>query len=174
MAKLDVVIFPDERLRQHCKEVTVFDDELKKLVEDMFETMYADDGVGLAAPQVGISKRLVVMEVPFDEEKPEELFKEALVNPVIIKKENPMVSKEGCLSVPDYVAEVERFADVTVKYQTLDGEEKECTAHGLHAVCIQHELDHLDGKLFIDMLSRLKRQMLQKKYTKLKRREHLA
>ena len=103
MAKLDVVIFPDERLRQHCKEVTVFDDELKQLAEDMFETMYADDGVGLAAPQVGISKRLVVMEVPFDEEKPEELFKEALVNPVIIKKENPMVSKEGCLSVPDYV-----------------------------------------------------------------------
>lgn len=167
MALLEVVIYPDERLRKPCTEITVFDDELKKLAADMFDTMYDDEGIGLAGPQVGVSKRIVVVDVPLDEEGTK-TFKEALINPVITRQEEEVASKEGCLSVPDYTAEVPRFNQITVTYQDLDGNQKTIDAVGLHAICIQHELDHLEGKLFIDKLSMLKRQMLKKKYTKLK------
>ena len=141
--------------------------------------MYDDDGVGLAGPQVGVLKRIVVMDVPVDStveetpDRPQPHFKEVLINPEIILKSEPCRSSEGCLSVPDYTAEVDRYNRVTFRYQDLDGNVHELEAHDLHAICVQHELDHLDGKLFIDKLSRLKRERLKIKYTKLKRaQEH--
>ncbi len=179
MSILQVVTYPDERLRKVCTPVTVFDEQLRKLAADMFETMYDDDGVGLAGPQVGVLKRIVVMDVPVDStveetpDRPQPHFKEVLINPEIILKSEPCRSSEGCLSVPDYTAEVDRCNRVTFRYQDLDGNVHELEAHDLHAICVQHELDHLDGKLFIDKLSRLKRERLKTKYTKLKRaQEH--
>lgn len=172
MAILDVVVFPDERLRQSCTDVTEFDDKLKKLVDDMFETMYDDDGIGLAAPQVGVNKRLVVMDVLFNEDTGESQ-KLVLINPVIIEKSGQVPSTEGCLSVPEYRAEITRYEKVTVEALDVNGQKQIYHADGLLAICMQHELDHLDGKLFIDYLSRLKRERLLTKYRKYKKEHHI-
>ncbi len=180
MAQREIVTYPDKRLREACREVTVFDDNIKILSEDMFDTMYQGDGIGLAASQIGENIRIIVMDVPEVSLDPEEIesepqssFKAVLINPVITASDEPVMATEGCLSVPDYRAEVERFNKVTVRYQNVAGEFAEYQATGLPAVCIQHEIDHLDGKLFIDKLSRLKRELLKKKFTKLKRKaEH--
>lgn len=169
MAILDVVVFPDERLRVKCKQVTEFNDELKTLAQDMFDTMYDDNGLGLAAPQVGDSRRIVVMDIPKDEDGEQGHNQIVMVNPQIIEKEEEMESSEGCLSVPEYNASITRFNRVKAKYFDLDGVEHTIEAEGLHAVCIQHELDHLDGKLFIDYLSPLKRNIVLRKYKKLKK-----
>lgn len=166
MALLNLVIFPDERLRQKCTDITEFDDKLKTLVEDMFDTMYQEDGIGLAAPQIGLSKRLVVIDVPVDELEHKKL---ALINPKIISKENEIASEEGCLSVPEYRAEVTRYNNITFTYQDVEGVVHTEEASDLFAICVQHELDHLDGKLFIDYLSKLKRERLLTKYKKLKK-----
>ncbi len=160
MAILELLYYPDEKLHQASSPVTEFNDELKKLVTDMFETMYADEGIGLAAPQINVFKRIVVIDV-VNERKPEDQL--VLINPEFISKEGTTGIDEGCLSVPGLRGKVERAEKVTVKAQNLNGEFFEINADGLLAICLQHEIDHLNGKLFIDYLSPLKRNMYRSK-----------
>lgn len=162
MAILNVLRFPDTRLRKKASPVENVNDDIRKTLDDMLETMYEAPGIGLAATQVNIHKQMVVIDV--SEEKNQPLF---LINPVITHKEGEEVSEEGCLSVPAYYAEVTRAEHVSVKAINREGEEFTLDAEGLLAVCIQHELDHLQGKLFVDYLSPLKQQRLQKKMMKL-------
>jgi peptide deformylase len=161
MAILEVLRFPDERLRTVAEKVVQIDDATRKIVADMFETMYDENGVGLAATQVNIHQRIVVIDV--SEERNEPLV---LINPEIIKKDGNMINEEGCLSVPNSYAKVDRAESVTVKAFDENGNEFEKEADGLLAICIQHELDHLKGVLFIDYLSPLKRQRIRKKLEK--------
>jgi peptide deformylase len=156
---LDVLQFPDSQLREEAKPVQQDDvtPELRELAENMAETMYDEPGIGLAATQVGVSVRLIVMDVDWPDEGERNL--RMLLNPEIVHAEGKQVLEEGCLSVPDFTAEVERAAGVTVRGRSLDWEELEFEAEGLEAACFQHEIDHLDGKLFIDRISRLKRNM---------------
>ncbi|MCL1602719.1 peptide deformylase [Succinatimonas hippei] len=168
MAIREIVTFPDERLRQICAPVTEFDAALKELTDDMFETMYDDEGIGLAAPQIGIEKRIVVIDIP-EEDGKQGKNKLVLINPKITAKEGEVASEEGCLSVPEYRAEIKRYEKITLECQDLNGQKQIYEADGLLAICMQHELDHLDGKLFIDYLSRLKRDRLLTKYRKLKK-----
>ncbi len=165
MAIRDIVIYPDDRLRKPTTAVTVFDDELQTLVEDMFDSMYHYDGIGLAAPQIGVSKRVVVIDIVETDENNQEVGRHryTLINPEIIEKSGETVCKEGCLSVPEFYEDVKRAAEVTVKYQDVTGEEKTVHADGLLAVCMQHEIDHLAGHLFIDHLSTFKRDRITKK-----------
>ena len=165
MSVRPILILPDPRLRQVTEPVAVFDDELKKMVEDMFETMYDAPGIGLAAPQIGVMKRVVVIDLA-DPENPDS-GKIAMVNPEIVAmSEETEISEEGCLSIPEFYYEVERPAEVTVRYFTPEGEEVTRHATGRLAVCMQHEIDHLDGVLYIDYLSRLKRDRVNKKFQK--------
>lgn len=166
MAFLEVLRFPDERLRTVAKPVAQVDDSIKKIVADMFETMYQENGIGLAATQVNIHQRIVVIDV--SEDKEEQLV---LINPEITKKDGSTISEEGCLSVPHSYAKVDRAETVTVKATNIDGQEFSLDADGLLAICIQHELDHLQGKLFVDYLSPLKRQRIR---TKLEKEAKLA
>jgi peptide deformylase len=161
MAILEVLRFPDERLRTVAKEVIDINDETREIVSDMMATMYDENGIGLAATQVNIHQRIVVIDV--SEEGNEPLV---LINPEIIKKDGKKISEEGCLSVPNSYAKVDRSETVTVKAFDEHGNEYEKDAEGLFAVCIQHELDHLKGVLFIDYLSPLKRQRIRKKLEK--------
>lgn len=161
MAILEVLRFPDERLRTIAKKVTQVDDSIRKIVDDMFDTMYEENGVGLAATQVNIHQRIVVMDVSEDRDE-----RIVLINPEIIKQSGSTISEEGCLSVPEAHAKVDRAEFVTVKALDAQGEEFEMDADELLAICIQHELDHLVGKLFIDYLSPLKRQRIRKKLEK--------
>ena len=143
------------------------DDQLRGLLDDMLETMYSAPGIGLAAVQVGILKRAIVIDVSRDKEKKNPFF---LINPEIIyKSKNTSIHEEGCLSLPGYFAEIERPAECQVKYIDYHGEKKEIKASGLLSTCIQHEIDHLDGVLFIDYLSKLKRDMIVKKLVKQKK-----
>jgi peptide deformylase len=144
--------------------VETFDDELRQLAADMAETMYDAPGVGLAAPQVGVLKRLAVIDCS-GSEAPADLI--VAVNPEIVAREGEYLEEEGCLSVPGYFARVARSARVTLRYQDLDGQPRECEADELLAVAIQHEIDHLDGILFVDRLSSLKRSIFRKKYQKM-------
>ncbi len=173
MAKLEVVIFPDDRLRRKCRKIEKIDDSLKTLAEEMFEVMYQDDGVGLAAPQVGLDIRMVVIDIPKEDGSQGE-NKLVLINPEFTSVEGKVLSTEGCLSVPDYTAEIERYEKVTVKALDLEGKEQVYEADGLFAICLQHELEHLDGKLFIDHLSNIKRGILYKRYLKLKKEAQRA
>lgn len=161
MAKLEVLRFPDERLRKVAKPVTSVDQSVKDIVANMFETMYAEEGIGLAATQVDIHQRIVVIDV--SEEHNERLV---LINPEITERQGSTGIEEGCLSVPDYRALVERAEYVTVKALDVEGQPFELKADGLLAICIQHELDHLEGKLFVDYLSALKRERLLKRLQK--------
>jgi peptide deformylase len=164
-----ILVIPDDKLRQKTELVTSFDAELKTLIGDMFETMYAAPGIGLAAPQIGIMKRLCVVDVSKrdDEEVPM-----ALINPQIVwSSEETSLYEEGCLSIPDYYEEVERPASIRLTYQDAEGKQHEMEADGVLATCIQHELDHLDGVLFIDHISKLKRDMVWKRYVKLTKRD---
>ncbi|MCV2886567.1 peptide deformylase [Aestuariibacter sp. AA17] len=161
MAILDVLRFPDERLRTVAKPVTEVNDEIKQLVSDMFETMKEENGIGLAATQVNVHKRVVVIDVSEDQDTPY-----AFINPEITHKEGKTISEEGCLSVPYSYAKVERAEKVTVEALDANGETFTLEAEGLLAICIQHELDHLKGKLFIDYLSPLKRQRIRTKIEK--------
>ena len=164
MAVRDILILPDKRLRQVSKPVAKVDASIKKLVEDMFDTMYDAPGIGLAAIQIGEAKRVVTMDLAKKEgEKKPQVF----INPEIVdESDEQSVHEEGCLSIPEYYEEVERPAVVTVKYLDLAGKEQEVKATGLLAVCLQHEVDHLNGVLFIDHLSKLKRDRVVKKLTK--------
>ena len=162
-----IIIEPDPILRKKCEPLEIVDDETKKLMDDMLETMYAAPGIGLAAVQVGILKRLVVIDISKDEEKKRPLF---LVNPLIVQQsKKTSVYEEGCLSLPGQFAEIERPAECTIKYIDYEGKEKELKADGLLATCIQHEVDHLNGILFIDYLSKLKKDMIIKKLVKQKK-----
>ena len=167
MSLRNIVIEPDPILRKKSENLEKVDDELKKLLDEMLETMYAAPGIGLAAVQIGILKRLIVIDISKENEKKNPLF---LINPKIISKsESTSIYEEGCLSLPGHFAEIERPAECKVKYLDYNGKEKEITAKGLLSTCIQHEVDHLDGVLFIDYLSKLKKDMIVKKLIKHKK-----
>ena len=161
MALLNVLTFPDERLRTVAKPVEAVDARVQKIVDDMFETMREENGIGLAATQVDIHERIVVMDVSEDQDTPY-----VMINPEITHKEGKVVSEEGCLSVPGNYAKVERAEKIKVQATNKEGEVYEFEAEGLLAKCVQHELDHLEGKLFVDYLSPLKRQRIKKKLDK--------
>ena len=164
MTMLTILEFPDPRLRTKAQPVTVFDQALKDLIGAMLETMYAAPGIGLAATQVNVHKQLLVLDV--SEEKNQPL---ALINPRIVANDGSQVYQEGCLSVPGIFADVERADRITVEAQDSDGKAITLQADGLLAVCIQHEMDHLVGKLFVDYLSPLKREIVRKKLEKQRR-----
>lgn len=163
-----ILIHPDPRLKKRCDPVTEITPEIARLAEDMLATMYDAPGIGLAAPQIGVNRRVIVMDCvkePGAEPRPM-----VLVNPEITwSSEDTSVYDEGCLSIPDQYAEVTRPAEVRVKWRALDGTEQEEQFAGLWATCVQHEIDHLDGKLFIDYLGPLKRQLITRRMEKLKR-----
>ncbi|HEX9801882.1 MAG TPA: peptide deformylase [Gammaproteobacteria bacterium] len=161
MANLTILHFPDERLRTIAQPVETVDDALRTLIDDMFETMYDAPGIGLAATQIDVHKRLVVIDV--SEEKNEPLV---LINPEILEKGGEEEMDEGCLSVPGIYEKVQRADRIRVRALDRNGEPFELETDGLLAVCIQHEIDHLDGKLFVDYLSSLKRQRIRKKLEK--------
>lgn len=166
MAKLKILEFPDSRLRTKATPVEVVSDELRTLISDMFETMYAAPGIGLAATQVDVHKRLLVADISPDNTEPY-----VLINPEILEKDGVIVTDEGCLSVPGYYEAVERAEHIKVRFIDRDEIEIEMEANGLLAVCIQHEVDHLDGKLFVDYLSEAKRQRIRKKLEKDRRQQ---
>jgi len=168
MSILHIIKYPDPFLKTVAEPVKEVGPEVKKLISDMIDTMYGARGIGLAAVQVGVAKRVVVLDVPDDDEETRQKGKNliALVNPEITSAEGTMVYEEGCLSVPGYTADVTRAEKITVKALNADGEEVELSAEGLPAVAIQHEIDHLDGYLFIDRISRLKREMIKRKIKK--------
>ena len=169
MAKLTILEFPDPRLRTKATPVEVVDDSLRALIADMFETMYAAPGIGLAATQVNVHKRLLVADVSSDQSEPH-----AFINPQILEKDGVIVSDEGCLSVPGYYEEVERAEHIRLRYLDRNGDPQEMEAEGMLAICIQHEIDHLDGKLFVDYLSEAKRQRIRKKLMKDRRQQTAA
>ena len=165
--KKKILIEPDPILRKKCEPLDKVDDGVRNLMNDMLETMYAAPGIGLAAVQIGILKKLVVIDISKEEEKKNPLF---LINPEIVYKSNQTsVYEEGCLSLPGQFAEIERPSECTLNYIDYDGKKKELKAKGLLATCIQHEVDHLNGILFIDYLSKLKKDMIIKKLVKHKK-----
>jgi len=168
MARRTILIHPDPRLKAVATPVDTVDKELAALADDMLETMYDAPGIGLAAPQLGVMKRMLVMDcVKDDMAAPEPMV---LINPTVIAtSEETSVYDEGCLSIPEQYAEVERPATVKVEWMSLDGKTVQQEFDGLWATCVQHEIDHLNGKLFIDYLKPLKRQMITRKMQKLKR-----
>lgn len=161
MAKLEILHFPDARLRNTALPVEQVDAAVRKLVDDMFETMYAAPGIGLAAIQVNVAKRIIVIDVSENHDQPL-----CLINPEIIERDGAESCEEGCLSVPGVFETVTRADKIRVRALDRDGADIEFEADGLLAVCIQHEIDHLDGKLFVDYLSNLKRQRIRKKLEK--------
>ncbi len=164
MAKRPILLLPDARLRAVADPIVEIDDSIKRLAQDMLETMYAAPGIGLAAPQVGELRRIVVMDLAKEEEPADPIV---MINPEILSfSEETVVTEEGCLSIPELYYEVERPAEVTVRYTDLEGKTIERAAGERLAICIQHELDHLDGVLYIDYLSRLKRDRVLKKFQK--------
>jgi peptide deformylase len=169
MARLNILHFPDPRLRKQALPVETVDEGVRSLVNDMLETMYAAPGIGLAATQVNVQKRIVVMDV--SEEKNQPL---AFINPIVLERTGEIETDEGCLSVPGFYDTVRRADRVRVTALDRDGEPFELDASGLLAVCIQHEIDHLDGKLFVDYLSMIKRDRIRRKLEKQSRHEARA
>jgi peptide deformylase len=167
MSKLDILVAPDPRLKLTAQPVPVVDDATRRLMDDMLETMYAAPGIGLAAPQVGRPVRVIVVDVAEEGAEPHPY---RMVNPEIVDaSEDLRVTNEGCLSVPDFYADVERADTITVKYQDENGETKTLKAEGMLATCIAHEIEHLDGVLFVDHLSLVKRNIILRKLQKAKR-----
>lgn len=164
MATLEILEFPDPRLRTVAKPVTEFDPALQKLVQDMTETMYAENGIGLAATQVNVHQQLLVLDVSDSRDQ-----LKVYINPEILSSSGDQNCEEGCLSVPGVYAEVKRAENVRVRAMDVNGRAFEEDLTGLHAICLQHEMDHLQGKLFVDYLSPLKRQMVRKKLEKAKK-----
>jgi len=161
MAILTILEFPDPRLRKRASPLASLDDELRSLIDDMFETMYTAPGIGLAATQVDVHKRLLVADISSEKNDPH-----VLINPEILEQDGAAVTEEGCLSVPGYFEEVERAEQIRVRYLDRDGKQVEREVEGLLGVCIQHEIDHLNGKLFVDYLSEAKRQRIRKRLEK--------
>lgn len=168
MAHRDIIIIPDKRLRLVSEPVKSIDSEVKKLVDEMFEAMYAAPGIGLAAIQLAVPRRVVTLDISKkDEEKNPQVF----INPEVVwASEERSVYEEGCLSIPDYYEEVERPARVKVRYVDVAGKTRETDAEGLLSTCLQHEIDHLNGILFIDHISKLKRDRVMRKFTKAAKR----
>mgnify|MGYP001400557116 FL=1 len=167
MSQRKIVIEPDPILRKKSESLEKVDDKIREFLDDMLETMYAAPGIGLAAVQVGILKRIIVIDISKDKEKKNPLF---LINPeIIFRSKKTSIYEEGCLSLPGHFAEIERPAECQIKFVDYNGKEKELTANGLLATCIQHEVDHLNGVLFIDYLSKLKKDMIVKKLIKHKK-----
>jgi peptide deformylase len=164
MPLLPILTYPDPRLRNKAQPAAAVDAALRQLAADMAQTMYAAKGIGLAATQVGVARRVVVMDLSADHDQ-----LQVLINPRVIARDGSQVCEEGCLSVPDVYEDVERAERVSVSYLDLDGAQQQMDADGLLAVCVQHEIDHLDGKLFVDYLSRLKQGRLRKKADKRQR-----
>lgn len=156
-----ILTYPDPELKKKSAPVTIINDSVRQLVTDMAETMYDAPGVGLAAPQIGVHQRVIVIDIAGSEEPPALI---AAINPVIVHAEGETFEEEGCLSVPKYAANVRRHAKIVVKGLTVDGEETTWQADGLLAIAFQHEIDHLDGILFIDHISQLKRELFRRKY----------
>ncbi len=169
MAQLGILHYPDSRLRKPALPVEAVDDSIRALVADMLETMYAAPGIGLAATQVNVRKRVIVMDVSEEKNRPL-----AFINPTLLEREGENEMEEGCLSVPGFYEIVRRAGRVRVSALDRDGEPFELDASGLLAVCIQHEMDHLDGKLFVDYLSALKRDRIRRKLEKQARLESRA
>lgn len=161
MALLDILIYPDSRLHNKAKPVAQVDSRIQKLIDDMSETMYTAPGIGLAAPQVNVPERIIVVDIS---DKKDSLL--AMVNPEIISSEGQDEHEEGCLSVPGVYAPVKRYKKIRVRALDKDGNSFELDAEGLLGVCIQHEIDHLDGKVFVDYLSHLKQDRIKKKMQK--------
>lgn len=166
MAIMPILEFPDPRLRKKAAPVVRVDDELRRLIDDMFETMYEAPGIGLAATQVDVHRRLLVADVSSEKNEPH-----VLINPEILEKDGLAVTEEGCLSVPGYYEEVERAEHIKVRFLDRDGKAVEREFEGLLAVCVQHEVDHLDGRLFVDYLSEAKRQRIRKRLVKERRQQ---
>ena len=167
MTQRKTIIEPDTILRKKSDPLEKVDNELRKLMDDMLETMYAAPGIGLAAVQIGILKRMVVIDISKEKEKKNPIF---LINPEIVyKSKKTSIYEEGCLSLPGYFAEIERPAECQIEYLDYNGKKKEMKVDGLLATCIQHEVDHLNGVLFIDYLSKLKKDMIVKKLIKHKK-----
>jgi len=164
MSRLSILEYPDPRLRTKAQPVSVFDAALQTLIDDMFETMYVAPGIGLAASQVNVHKQLLVLDVSEEKDQPM-----VLINPKIVAGEGSQTYQEGCLSVPGIFADVERADRITVESLDRHGKAQNFAADGLLAVCIQHEMDHLIGKLFVDYLSPLKRELVRKKLEKQRR-----
>jgi peptide deformylase len=167
MAKLEIITAPDPRLKAKALPVAKVDATVRRLMDDMLETMYGSIGVGLAAPQVGVAQRVIVVDVAREGEKPKPM---RIANPEILwRSEEKTVANEGCLSVPEHYADVTRAAEIRFRYLDEENEIREIEAKGLLATCIQHEIDHLDGVLFVDHISALKRGMILRKLAKAKR-----
>jgi peptide deformylase len=168
MAKRDILIIPDKRLRLKSEPVGAVDKAVRALVDDMFETMYEAPGIGLAAIQIGISRRVVTMDLA---KKDEPRSPQVFINPEVVwSSEEKAIYEEGCLSIPEYYEEVERPTAVKVKFLDLEGKAQEIGARGLLATCLQHEIDHTNGVLFIDHISKLKRDMVMKRFKKAAKR----
>jgi peptide deformylase len=172
MAVREIIILPDKRLRLVSEPVKKIGSEIRKLADDMLETMYAAPGIGLAAIQVGVAKRVITMDLT---KKDEPKNPQVLINPEILWRSEELATyEEGCLSIPEFYEEVERPAGVKVSFLDLEGKRHDIEATGLHATCLQHEIDHLNGVLFIDHLSKLKRDRVTKKFAKVAKREKIA
>ena len=168
MAILPILEFPDPRLRKKAAPVARVDAGLGRLIDDMFETMYAAPGIGLAATQVDVHQRLLVADVSTERNAPQ-----VLINPEILEKDGVAITEEGCLSVPGYYEEVERANHVRVRFLDREGALREEDFEGLLAVCVQHEIDHLNGRLFVDYLSEAKRQRIRKRLVKERRQQEI-
>ena len=172
MAIRDIIIAPDPVLRQKAAPVETVDDRVRQLMDDMLETMYAAPGIGLAAPQVGVLERVIVVDVAGQDEEPQPL---RMANPEVVwTSDDTFTYDEGCLSLPEHYAEVTRPAEARVRYLDETGAAREIHARNLQAICIQHEIDHLEGVLFVDYLSALKRNIILRKLTKLKKANKAA
>ena len=165
MAVLDIKKYPAPVLKKKATAVSVFDEDLQKLIDDMVETMYAAPGVGLAAPQVGISKRLAVIDISSRDDQHPLIV---LINPCVLRTAGEVEFEEGCLSIPEYTAKVKRSESLVVRAHDRNGDEVEIEADGLLAIALQHEIDHLDGFLLIDRISPIKREFFKKRYKKKK------
>jgi peptide deformylase len=169
MALLNILHYPDPRLRTKAQPVQAVDESIRRQIRDMFETMYAAPGIGLAATQVDFHQRLIVIDISEDKTQPL-----TLINPEILTLEGEQQYDEGCLSVPGFYEPVDRAAKIRVRALDKDGKQFEMDAEGLLAVCIQHEMDHLEGKLFVDYLTELKRQRIRKKLVKIQKHETVS
>lgn len=167
--KLSVITYPDKRLKSISKEVENFDAHLHTLLDDMYDIMLKSNGIGLAAIQVAVAKRVLLINLPDEEgeQHKEDLLE--IINPVILSKEGKQTYQEGCLSVPGFYEDIERYAHITLEYQDRDGVKQTLEAHELLAVAIQHEMDHLEGKLFIEKLSYSRRKKFEKEYKRLQK-----
>ena len=167
MAILEIYTFPDQILRKKAETVTVFDQELERTVQSMLETMYVSSGIGLAAIQAGILKQIIVIDLKSGEEDKSLREPHVFINPEILEKSGTTVSEEGCLSVIDFRAKVDRAEKITIEYKDVAGNSKKLEAEDMMSICLQHEIDHLNGILFIDHLPLLKQKMVKKRLTKL-------